>query len=446
MIFYWDSPDLQNFPDPGWWDNKFDISNRRNTFLELSASRRTDIISDTYDKPGVWYIQLRDILMSLVDATDPDVGGKTTILGDAIPDKVWQGIRDNKLLLAIDNSLEGQDLSDEHILDFHQVVSDLDLPAGRIIIFTGGWLTEATYIKQCQKLDIKPQLHFVPWQTLPSLDTTLDARHASDYWPILTALADPNSKDFLSLNQTVKPHRTEHVYYCIINDLIDKGLFNASLMRRGEWQDYEYRDDPEGFCTYNTDKHHWEMLVELHRLLPLHADHDLTHKSDMDLPGTQGMYSTELYEKTLLSFVTESEYHQDTNFITEKTYKCLLAGHPFIVLGNCGTIAHLNAQGFRTDLCGIDHSYDSESDHIKRFHLAHAELERWINTDIEEKRELIHRDLHKFRYNRRLCEEKLFYPFTPEDYTESDPKILQTLVHQEIDNIGLFLETKLEDL
>lgn len=440
MIFYWETEDYQNIVEGS---SIFNADPNRTELLRHSIQDNvTDVVSTIYPQPGIVYFQLMGILNVLVNHDDdPD----NLMIGNLITDHVAKGLRDNKIIVVIDNSLEAHEFYDYDIELLHAYLRNNHIPSNRIVIISGAWQAEDSYIKQCKKLNQDPMLNFCSWNTLPSLSIEGNAMHDENYYPVLTAIKDPDSKDFLSLNQTVKRHRTEHVYRAVRKGYHDKGLINASFTRFGEVHHGAHIEYVENKCLYNTENFEWELLVELHRIYPLIADKDLTMTSPDDLSGSLGMYSQELYEKSLLSFVTESEYDQDCVFLTEKSFKVMLAGHPFIILGNAGTIKHLSRMGFRTDICDINHDYDSELDHVERFKKCHDELERWINITREEKIRLIIRDMHKIRYNRRLCE-KLFLLKRSQDVIDMPPGQSETLLHRETQNIVLYLESKLEDL
>ena len=66
------------------------------------------------------------------------------------------------------------------------------------------------------------------------------------------------------------------------------------------------------------------------------------------------------YLQTDLSLVNETWVNDRTIFVSEKTYKTMSLKHPFLLLGNPGTLAHLRELGYRTFSPHLDESYDSE--------------------------------------------------------------------------------------
>jgi hypothetical protein len=88
-------------------------------------------------------------------------------------------------------------------------------------------------------------------------------------------------------------------------------------------------------------------------------------------------------------------------FITEKTFKPIVAGHPFIILGQYNILKELNRMGYRTDFDGIDQSYDDIIDPIDRFYAAHLSLIKWVNTSRAEKELNIQKSLEIIKHNQK---------------------------------------------
>ena len=72
--------------------------------------------------------------------------------------------------------------------------------------------------------------------------------------------------------------------------------------------------------------------------------------------------TTEDYERTFISVVTETLVDNDTLFFSEKIWKPIMLGHPFIVYGNQYSLKYLKELGFKTFDKWIDESYDNEPD------------------------------------------------------------------------------------
>jgi hypothetical protein len=206
---------------------------------------------------------------------------------------------------------------------------------------------------------------------------------------VLDAINSSNSKDYNSLNRTVRPHRTDHLYYLITKNLLRHGLISGS-----------YTNNPDNLevkksLILNIDYSSYANV--LIKNLPLIADKDFTVENpDHD---TETIFNHSIYKNSLLSFVTETAFHQSGMFITEKTFKPIVAGHPFIILGQYNILKELRNMGYCTDFSGIDQSYDDIVDPLERFCAAHQSLIKWVNTSRKEKEMYIRESLKTIKHN-----------------------------------------------
>jgi hypothetical protein len=68
--------------------------------------------------------------------------------------------------------------------------------------------------------------------------------------------------------------------------------------------------------------------------------------------------------------VLETHFDADGScgaFLTEKTFKCLKHGHPFVLFAPAGSLATLRAMGYRTFDSAIDPTYDTVTDNTERY-------------------------------------------------------------------------------
>lgn len=96
---------------------------------------------------------------------------------------------------------------------------------------------------------------------------------------------------------------------------------------------------------------------------------------------TEGYIVPNQYADTYFTVVTESITEVDARFVSEKTYKPLLAGHPLIVLSTPGHLAYLKQLGFKTWSPFIDESYDEEPDLTRRINMVSDEIHRLCHVD-----------------------------------------------------------------
>ena len=168
---------------------------------------------------------------------------------------------------------------------------------------------------------------------------------------------------FLSYNRMIRANKVYFVYKILKKKLNKKGLISL-----GKIDEYESH--------YDINQ---RIIKYLSKITPLRIDDE----SDLNVNLCFNV-KYEDYEKTFMSIVTETLVDNDTLFITEKTWKPIIVGHPFIVYGNVGTLKYLKDLGYRTFDRWIDESYDEENDHFKRCHMIIDEIEKFKNYSIED--------------------------------------------------------------
>jgi len=90
----------------------------------------------------------------------------------------------------------------------------------------------------------------------------------------------------------------------------------------------------------------------------------------------QRHYEPKWYNSTNYTLVVESSWDKDT-FITEKTFKPIMYGHPFVIWGNPGSLQQLESWGFKTFADMFDQSYDLEPDMATRLQLVIAQIQNF---------------------------------------------------------------------
>jgi len=89
------------------------------------------------------------------------------------------------------------------------------------------------------------------------------------------------------------------------------------------------------------------------------------------------------YADTYFSLVTETMGFKNP-FITEKTYKPILAGHPFIIAGAPGYYQKLHKMGFETFDKLIDESFDLEPNMDQRMTMIAEQVKRLCQNDLDQ--------------------------------------------------------------
>ncbi|KJV07507.1 hypothetical protein [Methylocucumis oryzae] len=131
------------------------------------------------------------------------------------------------------------------------------------------------------------------------------------------------------------------------------------------------------------------------------------------------------YSETFMSIVGESYFTSgESLFITEKLVKPLYWSHPFVVLGDPGTLERLRALGFRTFNKVIDEHYDTIKDPGMRLLALITELYRLGSlspAELSQARNGLAEDVqYNFDY---LCNG--FYPHFAELFVDSFAEIMK---------------------
>lgn len=92
---------------------------------------------------------------------------------------------------------------------------------------------------------------------------------------------------------------------------------------------------------------------------------------DQQLQNDHHCVNESLYQASNVHVVLETHFDADQSggaFVTEKTYKVIKYGQPFVVVGPPGTLAQLKKDGYRTFDSVIDSTYDSIVDNTQRWY------------------------------------------------------------------------------
>jgi hypothetical protein len=181
--------------------------------------------------------------------------------------------------------------------------------------------------------------------------------------PLLDYNVYKRKYSFLFTNRKLRPHRQY-----LLSLLQQQCLLDTAL-----WCNHD-RDITWGHPDFN--KIYSTHTVET-QSLPQEYN---THASWVD-----GVIVPEQYKQTWFTLVSETVFESTASFRTEKFYKPVLAGHPFIVCANQGFYQDLRNMGFKTYSNWIDELFDTIEDGQQR-------IQRLVDTVSW----LIKQDLPKF--------------------------------------------------
>ena len=314
-----------------------------------------------------------------------------------IHEPIIELVRRKKLRIVIGADKEGGGMvgkfGDGSPFDCFQTTTkamlDRNLPVGSVLITQGnkkitqqyaGWLAET---KQPKMFDVMYSNHFGKI----FFDDRLPINPL-----ILEAINNPDVKDFNSLNRIYRAHRGAHVYQLVKDGIIDKGIVSCNEV------DFKDQVGPK-FAECTLDDFYLTMMQNF----PKFVDGNWSQEN------AANQYNADTYKNSLMTFVTETKFDEDVEFLTEKVFKPMAMGHPLILLSSPGTLRALRELGFKTNWCGIDPFYNEILDDVERFKSTHKVLMNWVALPRSEKIQQIQNSMDTINHNFKLIRERDFY-------------------------------------
>lgn len=231
-------------------------------------------------------------------------------------------------------------------------------------------------------------------------------------------------KRYLNFNRRWRLQRPTVVALLKAKGLLDKGY--VSLAPSDDGRNWEYMW-PWIKRQHKQDAEIMELLSSIDDqmpLPPLYLDTDELVNNRATLEG-RSLY---LYQNSLVSLVTETTYYHGTNpnesrFLSEKIFKPIAVGHPFIFVTVPKALEVLKTLGYKTFHPYIDENYDDEFDNNRRLKMIVDEIERISKMDQSEVEEFIENVRDICLYNQMILKSKT-EPFRRGD----DPKF--EIVHK----------------
>jgi hypothetical protein len=159
-------------------------------------------------------------------------------------------------------------------------------------------------------------------------------------------------------NGNPRPHRIYNFLYAINHGWIHKGLFTM--------YNVDFANEPTRADDYPLDQKLSEQWAQLRQNLP----HRNT-LSDIMQEEVTGPVFTDAYVNLVTEVTVTSKI-----FMSEKTWKPILAQQLFLIFGNPGTVDALRSMGVDTYDDIVDHSYDEEPNWQLRLEKIYKSLQK----------------------------------------------------------------------
>lgn len=158
---------------------------------------------------------------------------------------------------------------------------------------------------------------------------------------------------YISYNNLVNPYRAHRI------DLLCR-LYNKNLIDQGL---VSFNSPGTDVLSRVVQENTW-YTQESHELFNKHKNQLTTKKIDTDningtLSATIDLHNS---RNSMVQVVTETDYYKDKLHLTEKVFKPIVAGQPFLLLAGRGNLQYLREYGFKTFGDYWDESYDQIED------------------------------------------------------------------------------------
>lgn len=186
---------------------------------------------------------------------------------------------------------------------------------------------------------------------------------------------NPTGRNNLFLSYTRRSHDHRLIFTC---ELIKHNLLGRGVVSYygGTTLDSEYRVNQKEKLN-RPDLAPYAKILD--QIRPLELDMDL----ETNNPGIDNINYPH-HQQTFVSTVLETHHNASTLFFSEKIWKVMSAGHPFLLIAGMGYLAELKKQGYRTFDKWFDESYDTMPNLSDRITCVVNQLVKLSELSIEE--------------------------------------------------------------
>jgi hypothetical protein len=374
-------------------------------FFNIFNHKIKQAIEQHADLFGIYVVSVKADIPHFLDSKGPNILYE-------IPKSIIKDAQNKKIVIVIDNQSEGRDLKYSNFdgfLEMHLTMRNLKLPPFSVLLINGDMMVPEQYEQWLQEHNADPMFNHIcllAW-------TYIFRKSPIPEYPLILDALKNDSKDYNSLNRTTRDHRLAHLYTLIKHNILKNGLVS------GNWTNN--LNQPKDTLLHRSrviNVTREELTHTLWENLPVEAD-GLWLEADPD-SSDKHIFNYDIYKNSLVSVVTETHFIEKDTFFTEKIFKPIAAGHPFILLGSWRMLEALRKLGYRTDFDMFDDSYDSIISNSSRFAEVHEHLIKWVSLSRDEKEKSIQRSMDVIIHNQEL--------FRKTDYIKNGYKSLYSAI------------------
>ena len=216
------------------------------------------------------------------------------------------------------------------------------------------------------------------WKNKLTVITTNANFHGKWLHPALSALEHSTTyhikykeKIFLCFNRMPRQHRSDLLEMMLEHNYVKLGFYSFSLDLIETLAVRHYFDETNRYITIKNNKNMFPLLLNM----------TAKRSNPVDLIIDDFRY----FEESYFSIVTETAFYDkqshgiNSTFITEKTMKCFIKFHPFIMIGRPHLLLALKKLGYQTFTPMIDESYDSIENDDDRLSMIFLEIHKLMS-------------------------------------------------------------------
>lgn len=322
---------------------------------------------------------------------------------DRIPQDVFDRIRNGSVTLLLNNSHEAFHDPIDYI--YRYFVTSLNLPAQNIRLLT----ESATIHEEVIRVADQYQKPFIQVEWLRIFEYNVS--NTMDHVKLDTLANKTYTKKYLNLNRRWRRHRPIIVALLELNDLLDQG--HVSFCKNVDGENWDVIYGFLGYILSKGEENLYSVMTEnrarIEQIPDLFLDTTALHINQVQVDENLDNFYLDSY----FSIVNETNYFKDIGegiFLSEKVFKPILKGHPFLIVSRPHSLAKLRELGYKTFSPYIDETYDTIEDDSERLFAIIKEVKRLCNLNTNELETFLAEVKKIVEYNYQLLIDKKYKP------------------------------------
>jgi hypothetical protein len=278
-----------------------------------------------------------------------------------IKPKYLQDMQQGRAFMLLDQCHEGY--HEPWLFDwFHTNCEDFGINPRQIIYVTGDLDVTKKYEAWCQARNIRDRMCAIghPHFEMNVYTTGINKVRIDQQPPMMTVEEQIQYKTdnlrkiklYNALQKRPRAHRAWLFYELVRNNLLKDGINSMNYVEQINCYFHgRFMQDDE-----------YKIFGHLLPMLPPSEEQKsdaLQAFANIDSGKYQQKFNEDICHKTWFSIISEASFADSQCFISEKTFKPLFVGHPFIVYGNRNSLSYLREMGYQTFHPWIDETYDT---------------------------------------------------------------------------------------